>query len=96
MKQTGLQEALKHLTSEPDKVQVELLDTMSKTVNAVVADAKKNVPVISGSLQKSIHSSKTKDGFTVTVDAPYGLAVHENPNSSGYKFLELAMKKNLK
>jgi hypothetical protein len=61
----------------------------------VLQKAQETVPVKSGALKLSakaelVRSSEREAQAAVAYDAPYAPDVHENPNSTGYKWLENA------
>lgn len=66
-------------------------EALDEAADQVLDNADGKVPVVTGELK----NSRTKDGDDTVVvfgyDKEYAPIVHENPNSTGYKFLEQAL-----
>ena len=66
-------------------------EALSEAADQVLDNADTKVPVVTGELK----NSRTRDGDETVVvfgyDKEYAPIVHENPNSTGYKFLEQAI-----
>lgn len=66
-------------------------EALDEAADQVLDNADEKVPVVTGELK----NSRTKDGNETEVvfgyDKDYAPEVHENPNSTGYKFLEQAV-----
>ena len=66
-------------------------EALDEAADQVLDNADGKVPVVTGELK----NSRTKDGDDTEVvfgyDKEYAPIVHENPNSTGYKFLEQAI-----
>lgn len=73
------------------KVLAGISDGLEEIGDASVISAKASVPVRSGRLRDSIRY-RVRNGKTPAVligaGVEYAMAVHENPHSNGYKFLE--------
>jgi len=51
-------------------------------------EAQSRVPVKTGNLKESGNLEVAEDSVAISYDAEYAYKVHENPNSTGYKWLE--------
>ena len=73
------------------RLNVAAKEALSEAADQVLDNADGKVPVVTGELK----NSRTKDGDETVVvfgyDKEYAPIVHENPNSTGYKFLERAI-----
>lgn len=79
-----------------DKVKRELLDGVEKSLvdqaEAMLVRARELAPEKTGRLKASMKNVPIEDGSRLEVGVPYAADVHENPSSTGHKFLENAVK----
>lgn len=68
------------------------VEAIRERAGDLLEDARDRVPVVTGTLRDSGKVDELADGADVVFSADYATDVHENPDSTGYKFLEGALK----
>jgi len=84
----GLDRLLHQLDSLPHALEIGARRGLRQGAAEILTEAQARVPVVTGHLRDSGHLIERADGFDIAFDAPYGVYVHENPHSRGFKFLE--------
>lgn len=79
------------LAAEADDIRKDVSAGMADAARLVLADSQQRVPVITGELRDSGTVVEGPSGATVAYTADYAGDVHDNPNSSGFGYLQHAV-----
>lgn len=91
MSKTSNDATLKRMEKLTDGLPLALEKSIQANIGIVVDKAKENAPVVTGELRRSIGKKPVDTGSKIVATADHATKVHEDQNSTGFKFMNRAV-----
>ena len=90
---TGIDTLNRNMSALPAKTKGGLRKGMRKSMSSILEEARANAPRQTGELQDSGRLVESRDGISAEFSAQHAAAVHEDPRSSGHKFMSKVLQR---